>query len=401
MGRTCLLEIGLEEMPAHVVSSASLQLKQRVSDYLTAQKLEFQDIQAYSTPRRLAVLVHELAEQQPDENIAVKGPAKKIALDKEGHWSKAAQGFVRGQKMTTDDIYFQDVKGTEYVYVQKHIAGQSAVQVLQGLIEPIKAMTFPTRMRWNKFDFAYIRPIHWLVAMLDQQVIDLKLLNITANNQTRGHRFLGSTITLATAQDYQKALADDYVIVDAQERKNLIRQQIAALAAENNWQVDVDEDLLEEVNNLVEYPTAFAGKFSEKYLEMPEEVLITSMKDNQRYFYVRKKDGSLAPNFIAVRNGNQEYLENVIAGNEKVLVARLDDAAFFFAEDQKQDLNYYVKQLRYVTFHDKIGSMSEKMARTKVIADLLAQKWVKNQQSPKRFENTICLTPPKDNCRNH
>ena len=214
MGKTFLLEIGLEEMPAHVVSSASLQLKQRVSDYLTAQKLEFQDIQAYSTPRRLAVLVHELADQQPDENIAVKGPAKKIALDQEGHWSKAAQGFVRGQKMTTDDIYFQDVKGTEYVYVQKHIAGQSAVQVLQGLIEPIKAMTFPTRMRWNKFDFAYIRPIHWLVAMLDQQVIDLKLLNIAANNQTRGHRFLGSTITLATAQDYQKALADDYVIVD-------------------------------------------------------------------------------------------------------------------------------------------------------------------------------------------
>lgn len=374
MGKTFLLEIGLEEMPAHVVSSASLQLKQRVSDYLTVQKLEFQDIQAYSTPRRLAVLVHELADQQPDENIAVKGPAKKIALDKEGHWSKAAQGFVRGQKMTTDDIYFQDVKGTEYVYVQKHIAGQSAVQVLQGLIEPIKAMTFPTRMRWNKFDFAYIRPIHWLVAMLDQQVIDLKLLNITANNQTRGHRFLGSNITLATAQDYQKALADDYVIVDAQERKNLIRQQIAALAAENNWQVDVDEDLLEEVNNLVEYPTAFAGKFSEKYLEMPEEVLITSMKDNQRYFYVRKKDGSLAPNFIAVRNGNQEYLENVIAGNEKVLVARLDDAAFFFAEDQKHDLNYYVRQLQHVTFHDKIGSMSEKMARTKVIADLLAQK---------------------------
>lgn len=374
MGKTFLLEIGLEEMPAHVVSSASLQLKQRVSNYLISHKLKFAEIQAYSTPRRLAVLVHDLDDQQLDENIAIKGPAKKIAKDEEGHWSKAAQGFVRGQKMTTSDIYFQELKGTEYVYVQKHIPGQPASQVLKGLVEPIKTMTFPTKMRWNKFDFAYIRPVHWIVAMLDQQTIDLKLFNIQANNQTQGHRFLGSTITLATAQDYQKALDDDYVIVDAQERKNLIRKQIASLAAENKWRVDLDEDLLEEVNNLVEYPTAFAGKFAEKYLEMPEEVLITSMKDNQRYFYVRKKDGSLAPNFIAVRNGNQEYIENVIAGNEKVLVARLDDAAFFFAEDQKRDLNYYVNQLKHVTFHDKIGSMSEKMSRTKVIAQLLSQK---------------------------
>lgn len=372
--KTFLLEIGLEEMPAHVVTGAIEQLQQRVVDYLKEQKLAHGQVEALSTPRRLAIMIHDVAEQQPDEDIAVKGPAKKIAQDDQGNWSKAAQGFVRGQKMTTEDIYFQELKGTEYVYVKKHIAGKPAAEVLAGLIEPIKAMNFPTRMRWNKFNLEYIRPIHWLVAMLDHQVIEMKLLNIQAGNQTQGHRFLGSTITLATAADYQKALADDFVIVDAQERKNIIQQQIAAIAQEHDWQVDLDEDLLEEVNNLVEYPTAFAGRFADKYLQMPEEVLITSMKDNQRYFYVRQQDGSLAPYFIGVRNGNREYLDNVIAGNEKVLVARLEDAAFFFAEDQKNSLDYYVEQLQQVTFHDKIGSMSEKMARTRIIAQLLAQK---------------------------
>ncbi|UQS81525.1 glycine--tRNA ligase subunit beta [Bombilactobacillus folatiphilus] len=381
MTKDFLLELGLEEMPAHVVTPAEQQLVQRISDYLTENNLAHGQIEQFSTPRRLVVLIHDVADKQPDEDVAVKGPAKKIAQDSEGNWSKAAQGFVRGQKLSTDNIYFQELKGVEYVYVKKHTPGRLAAEILAGLTQPLSEMTFPTRMRWNKFDFEYIRPFHWLVALLDHQVVDMQLLNVKSGNQTRGHRFLGTKIiTLSQAADYQQALANDFVIVDANKRKQLIQEQIQALATEHNWLIDIDDDLLEEVTNLVEYPTAFAGQFDEKYLKIPEEVLITSMKDNQRYFDVRTADGKLAPYFIGVRNGNQEHLANVIAGNEKVLVARLEDAAFFFEEDQKHSLDECVARLKQVAFHDKIGSMSEKMQRTRIIADLLAQKFELSDQ---------------------
>ncbi len=363
MTHSFLLEIGLEEMPAHVVTPAMEQLKQRVINFLDANNLKHGTVEPFATPRRLAVLVHELANQQPDQDLEVKGPAKKIAVDEQNHWTKAAEGFARGQGVSVQDIFFQPVKGTDYVYIKKHIAGQQAADILPGIKDVITTMTFPTRMRWNKYKLEYIRPIHWVVALLDHEVINFQLLNIHTSNQTWGHRFLGSQITLAKATDYQQALADDFVIADPQERQHLIEEQLQSLAQQHHWQIEIDPELLEEVTNLVEYPTAFAGHFDPKYLQIPEEVLITSMKDNQRYFYVRDQDDKLAPYFIGVRNGNQQHLDQVIAGNEKVLVARLEDAAFFFQEDQKHDINYYVHQLKNVTFHDKIGSMTEKMAR--------------------------------------
>lgn len=375
MTHSFLLEIGLEEMPAHVVTPAMEQLKQRVINFLDANNLKHGTVEPFATPRRLAVLVHELANQQPDQDLEVKGPAKKIAVDEQNHWTKAAEGFARGQGVSVQDIFFQSVKGTDYVYIKKHIAGQQAADILPGIKDVITTMTFPTRMRWNKYKLEYIRPIHWVVALLDHEVINFQLLNIHTSNQTWGHRFLGSQITLAQATDYQQALADDFVIADPQERQHLIEEQLQSLAQQHHWQIEIDPELLEEVTNLVEYPTAFAGHFDPKYLQIPEEVLITSMKDNQRYFYVRDQDDKLAPYFIGVRNGNQQHLDQVIAGNEKVLVARLEDAAFFFQEDQKHDINYYVHQLKNVTFHDKIGSMTEKMACTKTIALLLAQKF--------------------------
>ncbi|UQS83546.1 glycine--tRNA ligase subunit beta [Bombilactobacillus thymidiniphilus] len=375
MTKDFLLELGLEEMPAHVVTDSQNQLTQRVTDYLAENKLTHGQVECFSTPRRLALLIHDVADKQIDEDVEVKGPAQKIAQDEAGEWTKAARGFVRGQGLTTQDIFFKEINGVAYVHVKKHIAGKSATDILAGLKKPITAMTFPTRMKWNKFSFEYIRPLHWIVALLDNKVIDLQILNVKSSNQTFGHRFLGTEITLGQAGDYEAALNNDFVIASCSKRKQVIRQQIAGLATQNNWVVDVDEDLLEEVTNLVEYPTAFAGQFADKYLQIPEEVLITSMKDNQRYFYVRDQTGKLLPYFIGVRNGNHEHLQNVIAGNEKVLVARLEDAAFFFAEDQKHDIDYYVAKLKNVAFHDKIGSMAEKMQRTQVIAQILAAKF--------------------------
>ena len=368
MSHTFLMEIGLEEIPAHVVTPSAAQLVEKTEKFLKEQRMDFDEVQTYSTPRRLTVKVTGLADKQPDIQEEAKGPAKKIAYDKDGNWSKAAQGFARGQGVSVDDIFFKELKGTEYVYVKKFIEGKAAADVMQGMRDVAMDLKFPTMMRWGTNDFQYVRPIRWIVAMLDDQVIPFKILNIESGNVSQGHRFLGKPVELKSADDYVEALRSEKVIVDAAERKSMIRGQINDLAQKNNWKIVIDEDLLEEVNNLVEYPTVFAGSFDEKYLSVPDQVLITSMKDHQRFFYVTDQNGKLLPNFVSVRNGNTEYLENVVQGNEKVLTARLEDAKFFYEEDQKQSIADYVERLKKVMFHDKIGTIYEKMARVRLLA---------------------------------
>ncbi|RVU71704.1 MULTISPECIES: glycine--tRNA ligase subunit beta [Lactobacillus] len=375
MAKDYLFEIGTEEMPAHVVTRSVNQLADRTRKFLKENGLSFKDIKTYSTPRRLTILVEDLAEKQDDIDEVKKGPAKKIAQDADGNWTKAAQGFARGQGMTTDDIYFEELKGTEYAYVHVQKEGKKANDILLGMSEIIKAMTFPTKMRWDSNDFEFVRPIHWLVSLFGNDVIPVKILDITAGRKTQGHRFLGDSVVLASADDYVDALKDQFVIVDAKERKDMIVNQMKELVDKNNWQIKEDKNLLEEVTNLVEYSTVFAGSFDEKYLQIPDEVLITSMKDNQRYFEVYDQDGKLINHFIAVRNGNKNFLDNVISGNEKVLVARLDDAQFFYDEDRKYPLSHFVDKMKNVSFHDKIGSMAEKMKRVQIIGDYLAKRW--------------------------
>ena len=372
MTKNYLLEIGLEEMPAHVVTPSINQLAQKASKFLKENRISFSEIEKFSTPRRLSLIIKDIADKQPDIDVKAKGPSKKIAQDADGNWTKAAQGFARGQGLTADDIFFEELKGDEYAYIQKHEAGKDVDEVLQGITEVITSMTFPTRMRWANYDFEYIRPIHWLVSLLDDTEVPLKVLDVESGRMTRGHRFLGEDVEIDNVRNYVQKLREQFVIVDAQERKDLISEQIQTIADDNNWVVDVDSDLLVEVNNLVEYPTTFHGKFDKKYLEIPEEVLITSMKDNQRYFYVRNQSGQLEPDFISVRNGNSEHIENVIQGNEKVLVARLEDADFFFKEDQKKTIADYVDKLKTVNFHVKIGTMYEKMQRVHQISEYLA-----------------------------
>ncbi|WP_297950068.1 glycine--tRNA ligase subunit beta [uncultured Lactobacillus sp.] len=375
MAKDYLFEIGTEEMPAHVVPRSVKQLADRTRKFLKENGLKFKDIKTFSTPRRLTILVEDLAEKQDDIDEVKKGPAKKIAQDQDGNWTKAAQGFARGQGMTADDIYFEELKGTEYAYVHVQKEGKKASDILLGMSNIIKAMTFPTKMRWDSNDFEFVRPIHWLVSLFGSDVIPVKILDITASRKTQGHRFLGDSVVLANADDYEDALKDQFVIANADERKDMIVRQMDELVKKNHWQVKPDRDLLEEVTYLVEYPTVFAGSFDEKYLQIPDEVLITSMKDNQRYFEVYDEDGKLINHFIAVRNGNKDYLDNVISGNEKVLVARLDDAQFFYDEDRKYPLSHFVDRLKDVSFHDKIGSMAEKMQRVRMIGDYLAKRW--------------------------
>lgn len=386
MTKDYLFEIGIEEMPAHVVSRSVKQLAERTEKFLKENGLKFKNVKTFSTPRRLTILVEELAEKQDDIDEIKKGPAKKIALDKDKNWTKAAEGFARGQGMSTDDIYFEELKGTEYAYVHVQKEGKKAADILLGMSDIIKAMTFPTKMRWDSHDFEFVRPIHWLVSLFGSDVIPVKILDITAGRKTEGHRFLGDSVVLANTADYEDALKDQFVIVDAKKRKEMIVDQMNQLVKENNWQIKMDQNLLEEVTNLVEYPTVFAGSFDKKYLEMPQEVLITSMKDNQRYFEVYDQDNHLINHFISVRNGNKDYLENVVSGNEKVLVARLDDAQFFYDEDRKYPLSHFVNKLKNVSFHDKIGSMAEKTVRVRIIGDLLAKRWKLDEQTIKDFD---------------
>lgn len=369
-----LLEIGLEEVPAHLVSPAREQLVERTEAFLAEARLGFGKVEAFSTPRRLAVLVRDLAEKAEDIELEVKGPIKRAAVDADGNYTKAAEGFVRGQGMTTDDIIIKESNGNEHIFVAKFEAGQVAAEVLQGFNTVVEAMQFPTEMRWGRHSFQYVRPIRWMVALLDENVVPFNVLDVATGRTSRGHRFLGQEVEINAATEYVAALESVAVLADDQARKDTIWSQIEAIGASNGWTVVPDADLLEEVNNLVEFPTAFNGNFDAKYLDLPDEVLITSMREHQRFFHVVDEKGALLPHFISVRNGNDQHLDNVIAGNEKVLIARLEDAVFFYGEDQKHDIAYYNNKLKNVSFHAKLGSVADHTRRAQLLAALLADR---------------------------
>ncbi len=358
-----LLEIGMEEIPARFLLDLSQQLEKRVADFLVEERLAYESISAYATPRRLAVLVHGLAERSQDVSTKAKGPSLKIAKDAEGNWTKAALGFIKGQGASQEDVIVESIKGEDYIFVNKHLPGQAADQVLSGLNRVLEAMTFPVTMTWHDYEIPFIRPVHWIVALLGQELVPLEFVGVKSDRISRGHRFLGHDVTLAKATDYVEALREQHVLVDFEERRTNIRQQLADLASAQGWQVPVDEDLLEEVTAIVEWPTVFYGDFEEKYLSVPHCVLITAMRDHQRYFYALDAKGELLPVFISVRNGNDQHLANVVKGNQKVLRARLEDALFFYQEDLKHDLNFFVDKLANVNEHFKLGTLADKQVR--------------------------------------
>jgi glycyl-tRNA synthetase beta chain len=370
--RDLLLEIGLEEMPARFITDTINQLEQKITEWLNNQKITYEMISKYSTPRRLALLIEGISESQEDINEEAKGPAKKIALAADGEWSKAAIGFTNGQGASVEDIYFKEINGIEYVHVKKFIKGKETKELLPELKQVISDLYFPKNMRWADNDLKYVRPIKWLVALFGSEIIPFSITSVHTDRYSYGHRFLGERISFDEANDYVQTLLSQFVIVNATERKNAIISQIENLMEENDWNIPMDENLLEEVNNLVEYPTVLFGKFEESFLDLPEQVLITSMKEHQRYFPVKSKDGKLLPFFVTVRNGDHMHLETVAKGNEKVLRARLSDAAFFYNEDQKLKIEDCLKKLTTIVYHEEIGTLSKKNARVQEFANNLA-----------------------------
>lgn len=371
-----LLEIGLEEVPAKFMPPALAELKQMAQAQLTEQRIGYDEVITYGTPRRIALLVKNIADKQQDLEEEAKGPAVKAAYDADGNPTKAALGFARGQGVDVADLYQKELNGGLYVFATKRAAGVSTAEVLPTLLpQLVCGIHFPKPMRWGYTELRYARPIRWIVALHGKQVVPFTIEDITSGRVSRGHRYLGrAQLEIPCAEDYVAVLEQDSVIVDQNRRQAMIVEQMQQLAESVDGTVEIDEELLEEVLYLVEYPTALMGNFDPAYMLMPEQLIITPMKEHQRYFPVMKGH-HLLPKFITVRNGNADHLELVQAGNEKVLEARLADAKFFYDEDLQIKLEDNVEKLKSIVFQEKLGTIYEKMLRVQqgviVIADLL------------------------------
>lgn len=394
-----LFEIGTEEIPAKFMPGILKQLKELAAAKMQELRIPFEDITVYGTPRRMAFIAEGVAETQADVVVEAKGPSVKIAYVS-GAPSKAAQGFARGQGVDVKDLVVRD----NYVYAVKHLAGQPVVELLPGLLMDIlTSLSFPKTMRWADYEFRFVRPIRWMVALFGDQIIPVEICGVKSGKFSMGHRFMQQSLKAAaesqgllsaalskvgnkvysalagvkgaveipSAGDYKKVMYDNFVMVDQDERRALILQQIKDLAAQNGGEAEINEDLLEEVNYLVEWPTALCGKFEEKFLSLPKECIITPMREHQRYFPVLDEDGNLLNKFITVRNGGSEHLDIVTHGNERVLRARLSDAEFFFNEDRAIKLEDRLEKLKTVSFQEGLGNMYDKSERLVKMAEML------------------------------
>ncbi|URN94310.1 MAG: glycine--tRNA ligase subunit beta [Candidatus Pristimantibacillus lignocellulolyticus] len=375
MAKDLLLEIGLEEVPARFVRGAMEQLQQKFEKWLNDHRISFTAINSYATPRRLALIVTDVADKQSDIEEEAKGPARKIAKDEAGNWSKAALGFARSQGVEPEALYFQELAGVEYVYAKKSSIGVETSSLLsQGFVDVITSMSFPKNMRWGSHEMRFVRPIRWMIALFGNDVVNFELAGVATGRISRGHRFLGEETTIDNASDYVAKLRQQSVIVDVEERQQLIVKQIDTLASEKNWKIAIKEDLLEEVLFLVEYPSTLFGTYEESFLHIPQEVLITSMREHQRYFPVLDQAGKLLPFFVTVRNGDAHSIDVVAKGNEKVLRARLSDAKFFYEEDHKLTIEAALSKLENIVYHEELGSVGDKVRRTVTTANLIAEQ---------------------------
>ena len=370
MSKELLLEIGTEEIPAHVMPGILRELAEKAQKALEEQRIPFRAVKTMGTPRRSALLVEGLEERQSDVTSENRGPSVKIAFDADGNPTKAAQGFARGQKVDPKDLTVKD----GYVYAVVHEEGKDTEELLKNILpELICGLNFPNHMRWADLDFKFIRPLRWIVALYGNEIIPFEIAGVKSGRTSRGHRFLSrGDFEIAEASGYVKACEDQFVIVDQERRKTMIREQIEKTAKEHGGTAEITEDLLEEVLYLVEYPTALCGTFEEKYLRLPAEAVITPMRDHQRYFPVKKADGTLMPLFITVRNGGSDYLDIVQHGNERVLKARLEDAQFFFDEDRKKSLEEHREKLKTVVFQEGLGSVYAKTERLEQLAEKIS-----------------------------
>lgn len=370
-----LLEIGVEELPSRFVNMAINQLEEKSNKLLVENELNFEDISVFATPRRLSLIIKGLSDKQNDTQKEVKGPSAKIAYDEDGKPTKPLEGFMKSQNITEDDIITKEVKGVDYVFANISSVGRDSSEILKEIMPGlIKDINFPKNMRWGGKNIRFARPIRWVVSLLNDKVVEFDFEGIEVSNKTKGHRFLGSSnIEIDNVENYEKLLEDNYVILNQNKRREIIKYESAKIAKSLGGEIHENEDLLEELTYIVEYPTPMKGRIKDEYLILPKEVVTTTMIDHLRYIPVYAENGELLPNFITVRNGNRDYEDIVIEGNEKVLGARLEDAKFFYEDDISRPLEDYVENLKGVLFHDQLGSMLEKQKRDGKIAKKIGQ----------------------------
>lgn len=367
-----LLEIGVEEIPSDYIQTTKNQLKEKFQKLVDENKLTVDEIRVESTPRRFAVFLENINASNSDSLISVKGPSAAIAYDENGNPNKPLLGFLKGQGAEVSDVVIKDYNGSDYVYIEKKEESKSVAQVLkENVYDLVKSINFKRSMRWGGKSIRWARPIRYFVSILDDKILEFDAEGITVSNVTRGHRTLGEDkIVIDSIDNYEKLLRDNYVILSYKDRRDTIIRGLNKINMEKGGEYMHDEDLLDEVINIVEYPTVLAGDIDTKYLELPKEVIITPMKDHQRYFPVLDENENLLPYFLLVRNGDNNHGENVVLGNKKVLVARLEDAKFFYEIDTAKDLEEYVEELRNLTFFEGLGSMYQKTQR---LVDLSAK----------------------------
>ncbi len=371
MSKDLLLEIGTEEIPAKFMPGALAQLENITKTKLAELRIAHGEVRTVGTPRRLAVIIKAVVASQADKHSENKGPSVKIAFAEDGTPTKAALGFARGQGVDPSAFVVKD----GYIYAVVQEVGRQTTELLPELLtDIINHLSFPKSMRWGDLDMRFARPIRWVVALFGSEVVPFTLPGVTSGNMTRGHRFLGKAeIEVNSVEDYFSRLDENYVMVDPDVRRRVIREQIETLALSRGGTATIDAELLEEVVHLVEYPTALCGSFEEKYLSLPPEAIITPMREHQRYFPVTGKDGKLLPMFITVRNGGAEHIDIVCHGNERVLKARLADARFFFEEDQKVALTDRVEKLKSIVFQEGLGTLYDKVLRLERLAAAIGQ----------------------------
>jgi glycyl-tRNA synthetase beta chain len=371
-----IFETGCEEMPARFVRPAMASLESLAKKYLAEAKLTYDRLQTMGTPRRLTLMIKGLLDEQPERTELALGPPVKNAFDADGNPTKAAQGFAKSQGLAVEDLGQHDTDKGPRLGVSKTIPGRSSHEVLREMLPKIVAeIPFAKTMRWGSESFRFARPIHWFLAVLDGRVVPFELAGIKSGKHTRGHRFMApAEIEVLSPSEYEDKLREAFVHVDRAERHSLTQMEVETTAQVGGGKLVPDDELMEENTDLVELPVACCGTFDEEFLEVPREVIISAMREHQRYFALEDADGKLLNKFIAVNNTKPKDLAVVTAGHEKVIRARLADARFFLTEDMKEPLIDRLEELKQVTYHAKLGTSFEKVERFTALAKLIAEK---------------------------
>lgn len=366
-----LFEIGMEELPARFLVQTLKEMKENLEGKLKDKRVKFDEIKTFGTPRRLVILVEGLSETQEDLDILNMGPAKQVAFGENGEISRAGLGFAKSQGVEATDLEIVETPKGEYIAVRKFLKGEATKTLLSDLLkELVLEINFPKSMKWGEKKLRFARPIQWFLALVDEEVVEFEIEGIKSGKTSRGHRFFGSNFEVNTVDEYFEKIKENNVIVDIEERKNLIKTLIKENCEDANEKVLIDEELLNEVTNLVEYPYPIVGTFNSDFLEVPQDVLIISMQVHQRYFPILDSEGKLLPKFVVIRNGI-ENSDQVRTGNEKVLSARLADARFFYHEDLKKPLIENVEKLKNVVFQKDLGTIYNKIERAQKVAEYL------------------------------